>query len=170
MEDMKKVKITEKFVYFYHGIFSNWSPLPADYKGIRFSSSEHLFMYLKAMFFNDEQIAEKIIQAPDYRTAKKLGRKVSGFDEQSWKQVRKDRMYEALKAKFDTNEEFRQALLSKEFMGKTFVEASPYDNIWGIGISVEDAFEGKEWKGSNLLGKLLTQLRNNKLKENNNKK
>lgn len=162
---MEDVKITEQFVYFYYGIFSNWSPLPADYKGIRFSSSEHLFMYLKAKFFNDEQIAEKIIQARTYRTAKKLGRDVSGFDEDSWKQVREDMMYQALKAKFDTNKEFREALLSKEFLGKTFVEASPYDKIWGIGISVEDAFEGKKWKGNNLLGKVLTKLRDENLKE-----
>lgn len=162
---MKKVKITEKFVYFYHGIFSNWFPLPADYNEIRFSSSEHLFMYLKAMFFNDDVKAKEIIQAPDYRTAKKLGRKVSGFNQESWEQVREDMMYEALKAKFDSNEDFRQALLSKDFMGKTFVEASPYDNIWGIGISVKDAFEGKEWKGNNLLGKLLTKLRDEELKK-----
>lgn len=162
---MKDVKITDEFVYFYNGIFSNWSPLPADYKGIRFLSSEHLFMYLKAKFFNDEQIAEKIIQARTYRTAKNLGKKVSGFEEESWKQVREDMMYNALKAKFDTNEDFRQALLSKEFRGKTFVEASKYDSIWGIGISVKDAFEGKEWKGNNLLGKALTKLRDEKLKE-----
>lgn len=162
---MKDVKITEEFVYFYNGIFSNWYPLPADYEGIRFLSSEHLFMYLKAKFFNDEQIAEKIIQARTYRTAKNLGKKVSGFDEESWKQVREDMMYNALKAKFDTNEDFRQALLSKEFRGKTFVEASKYDSIWGIGISVKDAFKGKEWKGNNLLGKALTKLRDEELKE-----
>lgn len=162
---MKKVKITEKFVYFYPGIFSNWSPYPADYNEIRFPSSEHLFMYLKAIFFNDEVKAMKIIQAPDYRTAKKLGSKVSGFDEERWKQVREDMMYKALKAKFDTNEDFRQALLSPQFHGKTFVEASKYDNIWGIGISVKDAFEGKEWKGNNLLGKVLTQLRDDEIKK-----
>lgn len=155
----------KKFVYFYHGIFSNWSPYPADYNEIRFSSSEHLFMYLKAMFFNDEVKAKQIIKAPDYRTAKKLGKKVSGFDEQKWEQVREDMMYKALKAKFDTNADFRQALLSKEYMGKTFVEASPYDKIWGIGISVKDASAGKEWKGNNLLGKVLTKLRDDELKE-----
>ena len=118
---MKDVKITEEFVFFYHGIFSNWFPLPADYKGIRFLSSEHLFMYLKAKFFNDEQIAEKIIQARTYRTAKNLGKKVSGFDEQRWEQVREDMMYKALKAKFDTNEDFRLALLSKEFIINSYV-------------------------------------------------
>ena len=165
MCNIKKVKITEKFVYFYNGIFSNWSPHPADYNEIRFSSSEHLFMYLKAMFFNDDVKAKAIIQAPDYRTAKKLGRKVSGFDQERWEQVREDMMYVALKAKFDSNEDFRQALLSKEFMGKTFVEASPYDKIWGIGISVRDALAGKEWKGKNLLGKVLTKLRDEELKE-----
>ena len=32
--------------------------------------------------------------------------------------------------------------------------ASPYDKIWGIGITKEDAEAGKEWKGLNLLGKV----------------
>ena len=40
-------------------------------------------------------------------------------------------------------------------------EASPYDDIWGIGMSVENALgcEPKFWSGQNLLGKILMEIR-----------
>jgi ribA/ribD-fused uncharacterized protein len=47
-----------------------------------------------------------------------------------------------------------------ENKGKTFVEASPYDKIWGIGYDVENAIENLNDWGQNLLGKILTELSN----------
>ena len=42
---------------------------------------------------------------------------------------------------------------------KEFVEASPYDRIWGIGYSEKDALENIPYWGENLLGKIITDLR-----------
>jgi ribA/ribD-fused uncharacterized protein len=41
------------------------------------------------------------------------------------------------------------------------VEASLYDTIWGIGLSMHDSRIGdrRHWRGLNLLGKTLTRLR-----------
>lgn len=41
------------------------------------------------------------------------------------------------------------------------VEASPYDGIWGIKMGVDDPEirNPKAWKGENLLGEILTKLR-----------
>ena len=57
------------------------------------------------------------------------------------------------------NEYLKQELLKTE--GKYIVESSPVDTIWGIGISSDDPrrFNKSEWNGQNLLGKILTQLR-----------
>lgn len=41
------------------------------------------------------------------------------------------------------------------------VEASPYDEIWGIGLCdwEEDALDEKTWRGRNFLGFILTEVR-----------
>jgi ribA/ribD-fused uncharacterized protein len=41
------------------------------------------------------------------------------------------------------------------------VEASPYDRIWGIGVSATDerATDPRRWPGANLLGFALMQAR-----------
>ena len=45
--------------------------------------------------------------------------------------------------------------------GTTLVEASPYDKIWGIGLKSTSplAQNRSTWKGTNLLGKILTEVR-----------
>lgn len=45
--------------------------------------------------------------------------------------------------------------------GTTLVEASPFDRIWGIGLAATNpkANNRKTWRGRNLLGQILTQVR-----------
>ena len=58
------------------GPFSNFAPVEGgiEFDGFRFPTSEHVFMYIKAKTFKDDEIAEQIKNAPDPRTAKNLGR------------------------------------------------------------------------------------------------
>lgn len=76
-----------------------------------------------------------------------------------WKYYRSKVVYEGNKAKFEQNEDFRQALLITR--GTTLVEAAPNDSIWGIGIADNDkrALKRSTWLGKNLLGEILTKLR-----------
>ena len=70
-------------------------------------------------------------------------------------------MYEAVYEKFTQNSELGVKLLAPKLKGKHFVEASPYDRIWGIGLHEEDVDANDElkWKGQNLLGKTLDRVR-----------
>ena len=77
-------------------------------------------------------------------------------------------MYTALTAKFEVYKAFRDVLMAEEYRGLTFVEASPWDKIWGIKSKVTQSIldNGEAaWQGLNLLGKLLTRLRDEMMEE-----
>ena len=152
---------TNEYVYFYQDTpLSNWwvSEPNIPYDGLEFTSSEALFMYLKAKVFRDDEVAV-LFPKVHFDQAKELGKLVRNFNEDIWIRERKNAMYIALKAKLAVDEAYRETLLSDEYAGKTFVEASPYDGVWGIKRSINDAYEGKEWQGLNLLGELHTIIR-----------
>jgi predicted NAD-dependent protein-ADP-ribosyltransferase YbiA (DUF1768 family) len=52
-------------------------------------------------------------------------------------------------------------LLSPEYEDRGFVEASPYDKVWGVRMyeSNPDIDDETKWKGLNLLGKVLDETR-----------
>ena len=155
------IRCTDTHVYFYQNTpLSNWwvSEPAIPYDNHTFTSTESLFMYLKAKVFRDDVMAERIANA-HYDDAKKLGRLIQNFSDEVWVRERENAMYIAIKAKLAVDEVFRDTLLSEEYKGKIFVEASPTDKVWGIRRSISDAYQGKEWRGLNLLGKLLTELR-----------
>lgn len=64
-------------------------------------------------------------------------------------------------AKFSQNDDLKQLLLSPEYEGRGFVEASPYDKVWGVRMyeSNPDIDDESKWKGLNLLGKVLDETR-----------
>ena len=157
------MKVTDKYVFFWGGPFSNFAPVEGgiEFDGFRFPTSEHVFMYIKAKTFRDDEIAEQIKNAPDPKTAKNLGRKVRGFNEKVWEQRRINAMKTAVQHKFNASPEFRNELLKEKYRNKIFVEASPYDFIWGIGMSTSNpnVNDERKWPGLNLLGNILTKLR-----------
>lgn len=56
------MKITNNFVFFWDGWLSNFYPCRIIFDSKVFKSSEQLFMYLKALYFGDLEVAEKIYQ------------------------------------------------------------------------------------------------------------
>lgn len=153
------MKITKDYVFFWGSEFSNWFPSEFELEGKKFYNAEQYFMYKKAQFFNDEEIAFAILTTDDPKTAKKLGRKVKNFDADVWLKVCKGYMKEGCKAKFTQNIDLKKKLLSNKT--QTYVEASPYDIIWGVGMSEDNpSINNKEnWLGKNLLGEVLTEIR-----------
>lgn len=67
-------------------------------------------------------------------------------------------MFRAHWAKYDQHKKLRDYLLSQDGY---MVEASPYDKIWGIGLSANDprANNPNLWEGLNWLGKILTEIK-----------
>ena len=62
-------------------------------------------------------------------------------------------------AKFRQNQGLRRKLFQTG--SAILAEASPIDAVWGIGLSADDprAQDPAQWPGQNLLGKILTELR-----------
>ena len=164
------VNVTDKYVAFWGSIFSNFYPcnihndggkFPGDYP-CDFVSSEQYFMWQKAMFFGDDETAKMILEARTPQGAKSLGRKVRFFDEKKWETVRETAMYNAVFEKFSQNPYLKEILLDPVFDGKNFVEGSPVDRIYGVGIKWDDPEISNEnnWAGLNLLGKTIDKVRN----------
>jgi ribA/ribD-fused uncharacterized protein len=152
-------RITNKYVFFWGSEFSNWYPVIFNYKNLRFANSEQAFMYEKALFFGDNESAEMILKSKSPSTAKSLGRRIKNYNDAKWAEVRYEFMVDVVLAKFEQNPSLKEALLSTG--NRTIVEASPEDRIWGIGMhwTDEGVLDEKNWKGLNLLGKALMDVR-----------
>lgn len=163
------MKTTDKFVFFWgkEDIYSNFFFHPFKHQELNFKWSEQAVMYRKAKFFGADEIANKILQAKTPKECKDFGRsRQIPFNETLWVENRERIYKEVLLDKFSSPKLKEQILATKD---KTLVEASPYDNIWGIKMSAEhpDAENPSKWKGLNLLGKVLMEVREElKMEEN----
>lgn len=138
---------------------SQWYPAPFIIDGLRFSTAEHYMMFRKAQLFGDHETAQQIPSAASPAAVKALGRKVRGFQEVLWEQHRVAIVVAGNYAKFSQS----PALLGflRDTKRRVLVEASPVDNVWGIGLSADDphAENPLEWRGLNLLGFALMDVR-----------
>lgn len=139
--------------------FSQWQPSAFTTGEYTFPTAEHWMMLQKALLFGDEESAKIIMSDPDPSEAKKQGRLVKGFDPIKWDEVKYDLVVEGNVLKFTQNPDMNKKLLDTE--DKVLVEASPYDKIWGIGMaSIDvDAKNPAKWRGENLLGYALMEVR-----------
>lgn len=158
----------DKYTFFYktRHPFSNWHPAKfTDEDKVEYTCSEQYMMYKKAMLFNDSEIAQEILMATDPRDQKALGRQVKGFDSAIWEKHAKQIVYKACYLKFTQNQKLLEVLMSTA--GSLLVEASPYDTVWGIGLAEDDPriHDRSQWRGTNLLGQVLTMLRDDLLSE-----
>ena len=152
-------KTNNDYVFFYGGPFSQWYNCWFEIDKIKYNCAEQYMMASKARCFKDVETLAKILRSLSPETQKKLGRRVKNYNEEIWDKVRYYFVVKGNYAKFSQNKELKEALLSTE--NKILVEASPYDCIWGIGLSLEnpDKFDESKWRGTNLLGKALMEVR-----------
>jgi len=138
---------------------SQWWPAAFTVEGTTYSTAEHFMMVAKARLFADASAARHILAAPDPAAAKKLGRAVRGFDEKVWASARYAIVVAGNTAKFSQHPALGSFLLS--IREDVIVEASPVDAIWGIGLAQNspDARNPERWRGRNLLGFALMDVR-----------
>ncbi|WP_226648682.1 NADAR family protein [Microbulbifer variabilis] len=139
--------------------FSQWSDSKFEEEGHHFITAEHYMMYHKAKLFGDSNACKKVLASSNPGEAKSIGRQVVGFNQKIWEENRFDIVVNANLAKFSQNIELKEFLLNTE--NRVLVEASPVDKIWGIGLAQDSskAQDPNTWKGLNLLGFALMEVR-----------
>lgn len=152
---------------------------PLMLNGQPYATGEHLYQALKYAYFSDRDVAPrpaliseircqstpykaKILAggpsgpAPKYEWATALKIRAKHYADQGvvlnarWNEVRVSVMADVERLKFFTNATCRAVLLSTD-RGATLVERTDTDDFWG---------DGRNRRGHNELGKLLTALRN----------
>lgn len=143
-----------------NGFLSNWQRVNMVIDGVNYTSVEQYMMYQKAVLFGDVEIADKILESSSPRTIKSLGRKVKNFDSKVWDANKVEIVKKGIRHKFNSNDVLLLKFLSFP-VDSVFVEASPYDRIWGIGLGVNnpDSLNPSKWRGKNLLGQILSEVR-----------
>lgn len=148
--------------------FSNWYRSVFDVKVenintnsgiITFNCVEQYLMWSKACLFKDEETAKKIMATDDPAEMKELGRHVKGYIDKDWVAARYNIVLRGIRAKFTQIPEIQAHLMKTD--EKLLAEAAHYDCVWGIGLRPTDPNiqDQTKWKGQNLLGKALMEVR-----------
>jgi len=131
-----------------YGYLSNLYPLVSglEFEGRYFRSSEEAYQYGKP---SSKKLAEWIISAPEQKYVAFAAHSLVEKDiVPYWNDIKVERMYNVLKAKFDQHEGLKMRLIATE--DKILIEDSPIDSFWGC---------GEDGTGANTLGVLLMKIR-----------
>lgn len=162
--DMHWKKPVPECLFFWHeyktnGYLSNWYKCEFVIDGLCYRHVEQYLMAQKAKLFHDARCYTAILKTDSAAECKRIGRKVTPFDGATWEANRYKILKEGVMAKFSQNEALKKELLAT---GNCIIaEASPYDSIYGIKLSADDARDipPEQWPGRNLLGKVLMEVR-----------
>ena len=143
-----------------HWILSNMADCPLEIEGVPFKNSEHLYQTLK--FATPESITA-VYQAQNAKMTAKHWQTIDGHRRADWGQIVLDVMKFCLQQKYEQCLEFREEL--KKTKGYHIVELqdsqkdkdSSRANAWGV------KSKGQNYKGPNLMGRLLMELRDGKM-------
>ena len=138
---------------------SQWWMADFNVEARTYCCMEQYMMAEKARLFGDEETLEKIMEATVQGKIKALGREVKNFDQAEWDRCKYTIVLTGNFQKFLQNPDLKDFLLRTG--DKVLVEASPRDRIWGIGMGKanENAANPAAWRGKNLLGFALMEVR-----------
>lgn len=176
MLDLSKysMRITDEFVLFWGGPCSNWFKIPI--KGhlpivvrstdgrralrkhpdlLQFVHNEQFMMAGKSTIFGDFETLHRIMQQTDPQKVKDLGKEVGGFDQEVWDSSNILLVAVGAYYKFTQYDGLYDFMV--EHQGRRFVEGSPKDKLWGVGMRWDDRKieDPDNWRGQNRLGQAL---------------
>lgn len=154
------MKETNDLYLFWRHQFGQWTKRNmVDIDGAVYNCCEQFMMAKKALLFNDQATLAKIMATDSAKEQQALGREVKNFNAKRWDENKYGIVWFANYLKFTQNRDLAERLLATE--NRILAEASPYDLVWGIGFEAEDeqALNIDNWKGQNLLGKVLMSVR-----------
>lgn len=162
------MRITDKYYFFWNTIYSQWYMHPEKLylfteinengEKINFITAEHYMMYHKSLTFNDMDSAKLILKTVHPGAVKKIGREIKNYNDDIWSAKRFDIVVNGNLLKFSQNRNLLRDLYQYKHL--EFVEASPYDKIWGIGLHFDDdrVLDKSLWQGMNLLGQAINKV------------
>lgn len=127
--------------------FSNFYMTPIEAWGMHFRSTEHGYAYYKAVAMHEPEKAKEILVAPNARSAKIIGDKVT--TNQQWQEDKKSVMYYLLQQKAKQCRKFNKELQATQ--EQVLIEDTNHE-YWG---------RGNNGNGQNVLGRLLMTIRQN---------
>lgn len=150
---------------FYHeydqyGCFSNWYSAEFAIAGRKYANSEQFMMVQKVWMFHRFDIAQIIMETEDPAKCKAIaGRPFPEFNSDIWNKTCYTVVKRGVKAKFAQNQDILETLLGTG--NELLAECSLRDTKWGIGIDISDPsrLEIAKWRGQNLLGRILMEVR-----------
>lgn len=128
--------------------------------GQQFYTMSQYMTYRKALILGDESRSRQILTITDPEILDNISSILSKRDTGIWAGQQQIVAYQGLISKFLQNETIAKPLLNT---GNSLIGACmPSDCIWGIGLQIHDANARNmdAWKGQNLLGFTLMQVRN----------
>lgn len=139
--------------------FSNMYPAAMEIGGNHYHLVEHYYTHQMAKYANNFSTARKILTSKDGKEAKFYANGLE-LDRKVWTEKKGQ-----LVMKIGVTEKFRQNpdLLKHlaDTRGYTLAECNMHDSTWSTGLSMKDpdAQIISKWKGRNLMGKILGEVR-----------
>ena len=149
--------------------FSNFHSCEFELDETKYHCSEQFIQHQKAIHFEDDITAKRIMNCETAQECKQLSREIENYDPRSWSEVAEEKCLPGVTAKFEQNPNLQYLLISTG--NKKIVECS-YDKTWGTGTPLHDenCLKPDQWSGKNLLGQMLMKIRsellNNKEDDN----
>ncbi|HTF20598.1 MAG TPA: NADAR family protein [Chryseolinea sp.] len=150
---------TEPSDSFGHAMLTQWYPSGFSVQNDRYLHAAHWMMVKKARLFDDGEAASDLLALKEDQEIMTRGRQIVGFDQKRWDAHKFSIVVEGNLHKFSQHQSLHKYISGTHPLVLT--EANPNDRVWGIGLpeSAPGAMNPHHWKGLNLLGFALMEVR-----------